>query len=80
MVGPRAIPFKDYIRIAAGKDAPIRHIEMEEAYRRAVRGEQTSYGVDDLNILVGGFVGDHSSLREASGFEFHDFLEAGRPP
>ena len=80
MVGPRAIPFKDYIRIAAGKDAPIRHIEMEEAYRRAVRGEQTSYGVDDLNILVGGFVGDHRSLREASGFEFHDFSEAGRPP
>ena len=80
MVGPRAISFMEYAKVFAGPNIPISHIDMEAAYRQAILGQDPIYELDDLNIMVAGFVGDHSKLSRATGMKFRDVLEAcGHP-
>lgn len=79
MVGPRTISYKTYVKMFIGDGAGITHMDVEEAYRRAVRGERTYYSIDDLNIMMGSFVGDHGRLADMFSIRFHDFLEAGSP-
>lgn len=79
MVGSRTIPYKTYVKMFIKDSAKITHMDMEEAYRRAICGDETYYSIDDLNIMVGGFVGDHGKLADISGIKFHDFLESGSP-
>lgn len=79
MVGPRIISYKTYVKILTKGDARITHMDAEEAYRRAICNEKTYYSIDDLNIMMGSFVGDHSRLADMVQMKFHDFLESGRP-
>ncbi len=80
MVGPRIISYKSYVKMFAKNSARITHMDAEEAYRQAICGETTYYSIDDLNIMMGSFVGNHDKLASISGMKFHDFLEAGSTP
>ena len=70
LVGPQTLTFAEYVSAFAGARAGIKHADMETAYRDAVLGRNPVYELDDLNIMVAGYVGDHAELREATGMEF----------
>lgn len=64
LVGPRQVQFGRYARAVTG--ARHKKEDLEGLYRRALGDPRTSYGLDDLNILVGSFGGDHRRLCRVS--------------
>lgn len=82
MVGPQTTTFAEYVRAFAGTKTRIMHVDMEEAYRDAVLGTDPAYELDDLGIMVGGYVGDHGTLRHMTGMQFRtipQMLQSGSP-
>ena len=70
-MGPKTITFNDYVRdFLQGKKTPIKNIDLEDAYYAALNNPKTDFGIDDLNILVGDYVGNHKKLKSMSGIEF----------
>lgn len=84
MVGPEPVEFGRYVRLfCRGTGARVVRTSLEEAYRRAVRGARGGMTADDLDILVGDFVGNHRALERASGIRLRPLagiLEACAPP
>ena len=71
LVGPEIISFKKYIQLfLQKKKTKLYHIDIEDAYHLAVTNSKFDYGIDDLNILVGNFVGNHKKLRNLSKMKF----------
>lgn len=71
MVGPDRVPFCDYMAVLA-KEAglPVNKITLEEAYRHALGDPfSAAFGVDELGVITGGFVGDFSELVRTTGIE-----------
>ncbi len=76
LVGPEKISFKKYIQLfLQKKKTKLYHIDIEDAYNRAITDSKFDYGVDDLNILVGNFVGDYKKLRNLSKMNFQSVKE-----
>ncbi|RMW34049.1 MAG: NAD-dependent epimerase/dehydratase family protein [Nitrosopumilus sp.] len=76
LVGPEIISFKKYIQLfLQKKKTKLCHVDIEDAYRLAITNSKFDYGVDDLNILVGNFVGDHKKLRNLSKMNFQSVKE-----
>ena len=71
LVGPKTVTFNDYVRdFLQGKKTFIKNMDLENAYHIALNNPKTDFGVDDLNILVGDYVGNHKKLQNMSGIEF----------
>jgi len=71
LVGPKIITFNDYVRnFVQGKKITIKNIDLEDAYRTALHNPKTDFGIDDLNILIGDYIGNHKKLKSMSGIEF----------
>ena len=71
LVGPKTITFNDYVSdFLQGKKIPIKNINLEDAYHTALNNSKTDFGIDDLNILVGDYVGNHKQLKSISRIEF----------
>lgn len=71
LVGPEIISFKKYIQLfLQKKKTKLCHVDIEDAYRLAITDPKFDYGVDDLNILVGNFIGNHKKLRNLSKMNF----------
>ena len=51
-------------------DLKIKKINLELAYKKALNDINFEYGVEDLNILVGNYVGNHKKLQNLCGFKF----------
>ncbi|MEE9565386.1 MAG: NAD(P)H-binding protein, partial [Nitrosopumilaceae archaeon] len=76
LVGPETISFKDYVRIFKNKNkVKIKNIDLEKAYYDALHNPKSFFGIDDLNIMVGDFTGNHNKLKKISGFNFKTFRE-----
>ena len=76
LVGPEIIPFKKYIQLfLQKKKTKLYHVDIEDAYHLAITNSKFDYGVDDLNILVGNFVGDHRKLKNLSKMNFQSVKE-----
>ena len=76
LVGSEIISFKKYIELfLQRKKTKLYHIDIEDAYHLAVTNSKFDYGVDDLNILVGNFVGDYKKLRNLSKMNFQSVQE-----
>ena len=76
LVGPQAITFESFVKTYVKKRAKIKKIDLEHAYHIALnRPKNAIYGLDDLNILVGDFVGNHKRLERLSGFELTQLKE-----
>lgn len=70
LVGPQTITFESFVKKYVKKRAKIKKIDLECAYNTALnRPKNVIYGLDDLNILVGDFVGDHKRLERLCGFK-----------
>ena len=48
----------------------IQKIDLELAYKKALNNINFEYGVEDLNILVGNYTGNHKKLQNLCNFSF----------
>ena len=82
LVGPDYITFKQYVKLfSKGTKTTIRKINLEDAYHTAITNSKSDFGVDDLNILIGNFKGNHQKLRKITEMKFQsivELLESGR--
>ncbi len=79
LVGPQTLTYNRFVRDLVGK-AKIRHVDFEKAYHDAL-ASSSAFGVDDLSILVGDYIGNHKKLAKISGITFIKYskmLEACR--
>ncbi|MGI0010034.1 MAG: SDR family oxidoreductase, partial [Nitrosopumilaceae archaeon] len=76
LVGPQTITYNNFIKDPIrGKKIKIEKINLEDAYRNALHNKNSSFGIDDLNILVGDFVGNHKRLRKLTNIKFRTYRE-----
>ena len=70
LVGPKEITFQNLIKNSVSSKIKIKKINLELAYKKALNDINFEYGVEDLNILVGNYVGNHKKLQNLCGFKF----------
>ncbi len=76
LVGVESISFEKYVRkFSHGSGAKIKKISLETAYNEAILNPKSDFGVDDLNLLVGNFRGDHSKLEKISQMKFQSVMK-----
>ena len=76
LVGPNNITFKKYVQLfSKGTKTNIRKIDLEYAYHVAITNPKSDFSVDDLNILIGNFKGNHQKLRKLTEIKFHSILK-----
>ena len=82
LVGPESITYQEYVKLFSNKTkTKISKIDLEDAYHKAITNPSTEFGVDDLNLLIGDFKGNHKKLQKISGISFEsvkDLLKTGR--
>jgi len=70
LVGAETITYNHFVKdFVQGRKITIRNINFEDAYRNAMHN-RGQFGVDDLSILVGDYVGNHKKLAKISGIKF----------
>ena len=76
LVGPDYVTFEKYVKLfSKGTKTKIRKINLEEAYHNAIINSKSDFGIDDLNILIGNFKGNHKTLSKISNIEFKSVLK-----
>ncbi|MBT8242643.1 MAG: NAD-dependent epimerase/dehydratase family protein [Nitrosopumilus sp.] len=76
LVGPDYLTFEKYVKLfSRGTKTKIKKINLEDAYHNAIVNSKSDYGIDDLNILVGNFTGNHKKLSKISKIKFQSVLE-----
>ena len=82
LVGPDFITFEKYVKLfSKGTKTSIKKIKLEDAYHDAITNPKSDFGVDDLNILIGNFKGNHEKLKKITNMEFESvvgLLQSGR--
>ncbi len=74
LVGPEIITFEKFVKIFINKKkVRMQKINLESAFYAAIHNPKSYYGVDDLNILLGNFIGDFKKLKKISSFPFTNF-------
>ncbi len=81
LVGSESITFQKYVKLFSNKtQTKIKKINLESAYYAAISNPHSEFGVDDLNLLIGDFKGDHKKLQKISKISFQsirELLESG---
>ena len=76
LVGPDYVTFEKYVKLfSKGTKTKIRKINLEEAYHNAIINSKFDFGIDDLNILISNFKGNHKRLSKISKIEFKSVLK-----
>jgi len=76
LVGPDCITFEQYVKLfSKGTKTSIRKISLEDVYHAAITNSNSDFGVDDLNILIGNFKGNHNKLRKITKMKFQSVVE-----
>ena len=76
LVGSESIAFEKYVReFSHGTGTKIKKIRLETAYHQAIANPKNDFGVDDLNLLVGNFKGNHKKLENLSQIKFQSVME-----
>ena len=71
LVGPNIITYENFVKLFAKKYKIItRKISLEKAYYLAINNRSAIFDIDDLNLLVGNFVGVHKKLKKISKIGF----------
>lgn len=82
LVGPDNISFEEYARLFSKRtNTRIKKINLEYSYHDAITNPKSDFGIDDLNILIGNFNGNHNKLKKLTGMKFESvvkLLESGR--
>jgi len=76
LVGPDYITFEQYVKLfSKGTKTSIEKINLEDIYHTAITKSKSDFGVDDLNILIASFKGNHNKLRKISKMKFQSVIE-----
>ena len=76
LVGPDNVTYEKYVKLfSKGTKTKIRKINLEDAYHTAIINSKSDFGIDDLNILIGNFKGNHKKLSKLSETKFESVLE-----
>jgi len=76
LVGPDYITFEQYVKLfSKGTKTNIKKINLEDVYHTAITKSKSDFGVDDLNILIASFKGNHNKLRKISKMKFQSVIE-----
>ena len=76
LVGPDHITFEQYVKFfSKGTKTSIKKINLEDVYHAAITNSKSDFGVDDLNILIGNFKGNHNKLRKITGMKFQSVMK-----
>ncbi|MDH3192119.1 MAG: NAD(P)H-binding protein [Nitrosopumilus sp.] len=76
LVGDESITFEKYVReFSRGTGTKIKKINLETAYYEAILNSKNGFGVDDLNLLIGSFKGNHKKLKNLSKMKFQSIIE-----
>ncbi|NNL58627.1 MAG: NAD(P)H-binding protein [Nitrosopumilus sp.] len=76
LVGPDTVTFSQYVKFLSQKTkTPIKKIKLEDSYHKAITSSKSDYGIDDLNILVGNFIGNHQKLKNISQIKYQSVME-----
>jgi NADH dehydrogenase len=71
LVGPQKITYNRFVRDLVGKRSiKIKNVDFEQTYNDALQGKGNQFGVDELGILVGDYIGNHKKLAKISRMEF----------
>ena len=70
LIGPKKLSFQKLIKKSVSSKIKIKKIDLELAYKKALTDINFEYGVEDLNILVGNYVGNHKKLQNLCNFKF----------
>lgn len=76
LVGPDIISFLHLARIISGPHTHMKHISIAEAYRQAILDDDPPYGIDELNIMISGYTGDHDIIQRHTGIRFQTIQDA----
>ena len=81
LVGAESISYLEYVKLFSKKtNTTISRIDLEEAYHKAISNPKSDLGVDDLNLLIGDFKGNHKELQKICKMNFEsvkDLLKSG---
>jgi len=70
------ITFEQYVKLFSKETKKkIKKNNLENAYHTAITNPKSNFGVDDLNILIGNFKGNHDKLRKITKFSFQSVVE-----
>ena len=76
LVGQDTMTYEEYVRqFSYNTDTKIKKIDLELAYFQAISCTNPDFAVDDLNLLVGNFVGNHQKLKSLSKMRFESVKE-----
>ncbi len=76
LVGPDYVTFEKYVKLySKGTKTKIKKINLEEVYHNAIVNSKHDFGIDDLNILIGNFKGNHKRLSKMSKIKFQSVLK-----
>ena len=71
LVGPKVITYEKYVKMFSTiTKTPITRIDLEEAYYKAISDQNPPFDLDDLNLLLGNFTGDHKKLQKITNLKF----------
>ena len=70
LVGPIKISFEKLIKQSISHNVKTKKINLELAYKNALNDINFEYGIEDLNILVGNYTGNHNKLKNLSKLTF----------
>jgi NADH dehydrogenase len=76
LVGSESITYEKYVReFSRNTETKIKKIKLETAYNKAISNPKSDFGVDDLNLLVGNFRGNHKKLEKVSKMKFQSVMK-----
>ncbi|CUR50879.1 NAD-binding protein [Nitrosotalea devaniterrae] len=69
LVGPQIVSYNAFVKEFSRGKVRMKKIDFERAYRDALH-DKGSFGVDDLSIMVGDYVGNHKKLADLTRMKF----------
>jgi NADH dehydrogenase len=70
LVGPQIVSYNSFVKkFLHGRNIPIQKQNFEKTYHDALHGKGP-FGVDDLSIMAGDYIGNHKRLASFAKMEF----------
>jgi len=76
LIGPEPITFERYIKLFnKKKNVKIEKIKLEQLFVKILTKSSNDYGIEDLDLLIGNYTGNHQKLRNTTGLKFQKVNE-----
>jgi len=76
LVGPEPITFENYVNLFnKKKNVKVQKMKLEQVFTTASTESKNEYGVEDLNLLLGNYIGSHKKLKNLTDIKFQKISE-----